>query len=67
MLTQSQLVWMSTKITMYMGFGMAENLNLLEHKVILEDIMSTKRMLQLGMKSGFEYWTLRQVPGTGRF
>lgn len=57
---------MGRKLKIYMGFGVTENFNLLEHKVILEDIMTMKRMLQLSMKSGFEYGTLEQVPGTSR-
>ena len=45
---------------------MIENYNVLEHKASLEDIMCTKRILRLGVKSGFEYGKLRQVSGTDR-
>lgn len=61
---RSQLVWMGRKKTNYMGFGVTENFNLLEHKASLEDIM--KRMLQLCLKSDFEYGALRQVSGSDR-
>lgn len=63
---KSQLIWSrrDKKKTIYPGFGVIENCNVLEHKSSLEDVVGAERVLRLGVKPGFEYGRLRQVSGT---
>jgi len=52
---KSQLMWIlrGRKKGIYLDFGVMENYNVVEHKASLEYIMSTKRILQLGVMFRF--------------